>query len=78
MASSLGMDSFIVEILPHQKLEKIKELQSKGEFVAMTDDGVNDAPVLAEADVGSAIGSGIDITAETAGIVLVDNNRRTL
>ena len=70
----LGMDSFIAEVLPHQKLEKIKELQSKGEFVAMTGDGVNDAPALAIADVGIAVGSGSDIAAETAGIILVNSN----
>lgn len=70
----LGMDSFMAEVLPHQKLEKIKDLQSKGEFVAMTGDGVNDAPALAIADVGIAVGSGSDIAAETAGIVLVNSN----
>ncbi len=74
VSDSLGMDSFIAEVLPHQKLEKIKELQSKGEFVAMTGDGVNDAPALAQADIGIAIGSGSDIAAETAGIVLVNSN----
>jgi len=68
------MDSFIAEVLPHQKLDKIKELQQKGEFVAMTGDGVNDAPALAQADIGIAIGSGSDIAAETAGIVLVNSN----
>lgn len=70
----LGLDSFIAEVLPHQKLEKIKELQIKGEFVAMTGDGVNDAPALAIADVGIAVGSGSDIAAETAGIILVNSN----
>ena len=74
VSETLGMDSFIAEVLPHQKLEKIKELQSKGEFVAMTGDGVNDAPALAQADIGIAIGSGSDIAAETAGIVLVNSN----
>ncbi len=74
VSETLGMDSFIAEVLPHQKLEKIKELQSKGEFVAMTGDGVNDAPALAIADVGIAVGSGSDIAAETAGIVLVNSN----
>lgn len=74
VSDALGMDSFIAEVLPHEKLEKIKELQSKGEFVAMTGDGVNDAPALAQADVGIAIGSGSDIAAETAGIVLVNSN----
>jgi Cu2+-exporting ATPase len=74
VSESLGMDGFIAEVLPHQKLEKIKELQQQGNFVAMTGDGVNDAPALAQADVGIAIGSGSDIAAETADIVLVNSN----
>lgn len=74
VSESLGMESYLGEVLPHQKLEKIKELQSKGEFVAMTGDGVNDAPALAQADIGIALGSGSDIAAETAGIVLVNSN----
>lgn len=74
VSEKLGMDGFIAEVLPHEKLSKIKELQSKGEFVAMTGDGVNDAPALAQADVGIAVGSGSDIAAETAGIVLVNSN----
>ena len=78
VSETLGMDSFIAEVLPHQKLEKIKELQSKGEFVAMTGDGVNDAPALAQADVGIAVGSGSDIAAETAGIVLVNSNPKDI
>ena len=78
VSKTLGMDSFIAEVLPHQKLEKIKELQSKGEFVAMTGDGVNDAPALAQADVGIAVGSGSDIAAETAGIVLVNSNPKDI
>lgn len=78
VSGTLGMDSFIAEVLPHQKLEKIKELQSKGEFVAMTGDGVNDAPALAIADVGIAVGSGSDIAAETAGIILVNSNPKDI
>ena len=74
VSKTLGMESFFAEVLPHQKLEKIKELQSKGEFVAMAGDGVNDAPALAQADIGIAVGSGSDIAAETAGIVLVNSN----
>ncbi len=78
VARELGMDNYLAEVLPHQKLEKIKELQTKGEFVAMTGDGVNDAPALAQADVGIAVGSGSDIAAETAGIVLVNSNPRDI
>lgn len=78
VSDTLGMNSFIAEVLPHQKLEKIKDLQSKGEFVAMTGDGVNDAPALAIADVGIAVGSGSDIAAETAGIVLVNSNPKDI
>jgi Cu2+-exporting ATPase len=78
VSKTLGMDSFIAEVLPHQKLEKIKELQHKGEFVAMTGDGVNDAPALAQADIGIAVGSGSDIAAETAGIVLVNSNPKDI
>ncbi|MDO6430562.1 copper-translocating P-type ATPase [Flavitalea sp. BT771] len=78
VAKDLGMDNFFAEVLPHQKLEKIKELQGQGEFVAMTGDGVNDAPALAQADVGIAVGSGSDIAAETAGIVLVNSNPKDI
>jgi Cu2+-exporting ATPase len=78
VCKTLGMDSFIAEVLPDQKLQKIKELQKKGEFVAMTGDGVNDAPALAQADIGIAVGSGSDIAAETAGIVLVNSNPKDI
>lgn len=78
VSQQLGMDGFFAEVLPHQKLEKIKELQAKGEFVAMSGDGVNDAPALAQADIGIAVGSGSDIAAETAGIVLVNSNPKDI
>jgi Cu2+-exporting ATPase len=78
VSKKLGIDTYYAEVLPHQKLEKIKELQEKGEYVAMTGDGVNDAPALAQADVGIAVGSGSDIAAETAGIVLVNSNPKDI
>jgi len=78
VSHELNMDGFFAEVLPHQKLEKIKELQTQGEFVAMTGDGVNDAPALAQADIGIAVGSGSDIAAETAGIVLVNSNPKDI
>ena len=78
VSDTLGMDSFIAEVLPDQKLAKIKELQNNGVFVAMTGDGVNDAPALAQADIGIAVGSGSDIAAETAGIILVNSNPKDI
>ncbi len=74
VSEKLGLDGYFAEVLPDQKQEKIKELQSQGRFVAMTGDGVNDAPALAQADVGIAIGSGTDVAAETADIILVNSN----
>lgn len=70
----LGMDGYLANVLPHQKQEKVKEFRQKGEVVAMTGDGVNDAPALAQADVGIAVGSGTDVAAETADIILVNSD----
>ncbi|MFC1645126.1 copper-translocating P-type ATPase [Patescibacteria group bacterium] len=74
VSQRLGMDGFFASVLPHQKQEKIKELQDKGEYVAMVGDGVNDAPAIAQADIGIAIGEGTDIASETADVILVKNN----
>lgn len=74
VSKELRLDGYFAEVLPHEKQEKIKELQDKDEFVAMTGDGINDAPALAQADVGIAIGSGTDVAAETADIILVNSN----
>ncbi|MFO7878761.1 MAG: copper-translocating P-type ATPase [Bacteroidota bacterium] len=74
VSDELGLDGYYAGILPDEKLERIKSFQKDGEFVAMTGDGINDAPALATADVGIAVGSGTDVAAETADIILVNSN----
>ena len=71
VGEEIGLDEVIAEVLPQQKADTVKEIQSRGLIVAMTGDGVNDAPALAQANVGIAVGAGTDVAIETADIILV-------
>ncbi|WP_034491983.1 copper-translocating P-type ATPase [Afifella pfennigii] len=76
VAGQLGLDDYFAEVLPHEKVEKVREVKARGMHVAMIGDGVNDAPALVESDLGIAIGAGTDVAIESADIVLVRSDPR--
>ena len=78
VGKKLGIDEVIAEVLPEQKVEKIKALQAQGRFVAMAGDGINDAPALAQANVGIAMGTGTDVAIESAAVTLVKGDLRAI
>lgn len=78
VSRELGIEEFFARVLPHEKSEKVRELQSRGLKVAMVGDGINDAPALTQADLGIAIGAGTNVAIESAGIILVRNDPRDI
>ena len=78
VSQELGIDEYFARVLPDQKSEKVRELQARGQKVAMVGDGINDAPALTQADLGIAIGAGTNVAIESAGIILVRNDPRDI